>query len=571
MILRLGKRSMSRSPLSFVFIALLAAVALTALVSASDHTSTLRLTPGQNVITWNGAEPYPIADFAETPVTQIHRWDAVRQEWLSHFLGQDDPTLPELHLLPRAQYLLSAKAKYDLVVPNPLAEIDPHAELRLADPPDDPLRFEAHWPNEDSPLEDLILLRSDDERLSVKAEVAGGVGEIEVYWLLDGRLNHHGPASDNVELLPGKHDDARLYAADERGQVAFVGLPRVVKLSPFKLAEPMIYGVTTYRFAYPRIYHGEDTIALAAEAISQLGLTHARFHIDMWVMCGWDESNCVLNQSILNDYDQLFDTLGAAGLTPLPILLVSAQNWASPIDITQPNPVYQGYWNSLVRDLRDAEEFGRAVARRFPQLNLYELGNEVNIHGHFLGSDPLQVILQLKALALGVWYENPDAVIVSASLCCMWWSGVDPNFGIDGVTFLEAMYELGFGLWHDIAGIHYGNPNELDRYREVMARYGDHDRPLWHTEDHLGAWGNSEEDHVRRVVRQLESLTRRDDVHGIIIYTWRDQAPILTHPNDHLMGIVGKDLINGDFEYQPPYYAIQDFLRAQREKQAAND
>ena len=562
---------MIRPPLGFVFIALLAAVGLAMVASASDDTSVLRLTPGQNVVTWNGAEPYPIADFADTPVAQAHRWDAVRQEWLSYVVGRDEATLPERHLLPRVQYLLIAEAKHEFEVPDPVEGIDPYTELRLAAPPDDPLRFEAYWPNEDSPLEDLILLRSDVERLSVKAEVAGGVGEVEVYWVLDGRLNHRGLASDDVELLSGKHDDARLFASDEIGQVVFVELPRVVKLPPFKLAEPMIYGVTAYDFAWPRGYRGEDTIALAAEAISRLGLTHARFHIDMWVMCGWNEANCVPNQSILNDYDQMLDTLDAAGLTPLPLLLVSAENWASPIDVTQPNPVYQGYWNSPVRDLRDAEEFGRAVARRFPQLNLYELGNEVNIHGHFLGSDPLQVVLQLKALALGVWYENPDAVIVSASLCCMWWSGVDPNFGVDGVTFLEAMYEAGFGPWHDIAGIHYIDRNELDRYREMMARYGEHDRPLWHTEDHLGAWGSSQEDHVRRVVNQLESLTRRDDVQGIIIYTWRDQAPIPTHPRDHLMGIVGKDLIDGDFEYQPPYYAIQDFLRALREKQAAGE
>ena len=46
-------------------------------------------------------------------------------------------------------------------------------DCSFAAAPDDPLRFEAYWPNEDSPLEDLILLRSDDERLSVKAEVLG--------------------------------------------------------------------------------------------------------------------------------------------------------------------------------------------------------------------------------------------------------------------------------------------------------------------------------------------------------------------------------------------------------------
>ena len=62
-----------------------------------------------------------------------------------------------------------------LTVPDPIAESIPRRTTRSAAVPDDPLRFEAWWPNEDSPLEDLILLRPDDERLSVKAEVAGAV------------------------------------------------------------------------------------------------------------------------------------------------------------------------------------------------------------------------------------------------------------------------------------------------------------------------------------------------------------------------------------------------------------
>ena len=83
-------------------------------------------------MTWNGAAPYPIADFEETPVTQIHRWDAVGQEWLSRIVGRDGGRLPELHLLPRVQYLLVAEGKYELGVPDPIAGIDPYAALSAA-------------------------------------------------------------------------------------------------------------------------------------------------------------------------------------------------------------------------------------------------------------------------------------------------------------------------------------------------------------------------------------------------------------------------------------------------------
>ena len=202
------------------------------------------------MVTWSDAEPYAIANFEDTPVTRIYRWDAVGQRWLSHVVGRDGATLPELHLLPRVQYLLAVDAAHVLTIANPRAEIDPHAELRFAAPPDDPLRFEAYWPNEDSPLEDLILLRPDDERLSVKAEVAGGTDKIDVYWVLDGRLNHQGLASDEVELLPGKHDDARLYATDESSQVAVAELPRVVKLPQVDVSG-MTYGINVFELGMP--------------------------------------------------------------------------------------------------------------------------------------------------------------------------------------------------------------------------------------------------------------------------------------------------------------------------------
>ena len=159
--------------LSVGLLALLAVIVASTEYAVSSELK-IELQPGYNAVTWNGAEPYAIGNFADTSVTQIHRWDAVGQQWLSRFVGQDGATLPELHLLPRVQYLIVAEAKHELDVPDPIAEIDPHAALRYAAAPDDPLRFEAYWPNEDSPLEDLVVLRGDDERLSVRAEIAGG-------------------------------------------------------------------------------------------------------------------------------------------------------------------------------------------------------------------------------------------------------------------------------------------------------------------------------------------------------------------------------------------------------------
>ena len=228
--------------------ALLTALALTAVASASDDTTTLRLTTGHNVVTWSGAEPYAIANFEGTPITHIHRFDAVRQRWLSHVVGQDDATLPELHLLPRVQYLMISDEAHELVIPNPLADIDPLAKLRYPPVPDDPLRFEAYWPNEDSPLEDLVVLRGEDRRLSVDAWVAGGEGDVSVWWAIDGRVNHAGLQSDDVDLTPGAHDHGRLYAVDDSDQVTVAELPRVVRLASYESLDlpEMQFGVAAY-------------------------------------------------------------------------------------------------------------------------------------------------------------------------------------------------------------------------------------------------------------------------------------------------------------------------------------
>ena len=107
-----------------------------------------------------------------------------------------EATLTELHLLPRVQYVLLADTQYEVTIPNPVAGLDPLTDLSLLGVPEDPLRILAYWPNKDSPLEDLVVLRGDDKRLSVRAEVSGGRGDVAVWWMIDGRVNHEGLESD---------------------------------------------------------------------------------------------------------------------------------------------------------------------------------------------------------------------------------------------------------------------------------------------------------------------------------------------------------------------------------------
>ena len=563
----------------FPIVAALVVACLAATTSATPDTVNLKA--GSNAVTWSGAEPYAISSFEGTPVSQIHRFDAVRQKWLSRTVGQDEATLPELHLLPRVQYLLVADEAYELTIPNPLADIESLAELRFPPLPDDPLRFEAYWPNEDSPLEDLILLRSDDERLSVEAWVEGGVGEIEVYWALDGRLNHQGLASDDVELLPGRHDDPRLYAVDESRQAAVVKLPRVVKLPQIEIPE-MVYGVNAWALGGPFPDQGmpplvaghyekpEEWVA-QIEMIADVGFEYVR--MALWMHSMVHDSSLATAHRI-GHLDWLFQTMHDNGLKPLPILGWNVSTWARLGDAQA--------WTSLgaFRDLRDAEAIGRFAARRWPDIQYFDVSNEPNLNKSRIGLDPQREVRHQKALALGIWYENPSAIIVGGTPCCFW----SPNkltfpaefhsgfnvLGVNGLVFVEAMYAAGFGPWHDIAGIHLSADlgdveRELVRYREIMTRYGDADKPVWATET-PAQWDN-EQQYTELLVDHLRFSAEHEGIQGLLIWKMRDFPP--DHPHgvpgsgtEYESGIVAWEYRNGKLHLQPSGIAVRDFLRS---------
>ena len=554
-----------------VLIVLILAWAGVCVARADADTGTITLSRGWNVVTWNGAEPYAIDNFADTPVTGVHRWDAASGQWLSRFVGRDGGSLPELHLLPRVQYLLIAEARHELDVPDAVAGVDPRAALRRAAPPDDPLRFDAYWPNEDSPLEDLVVLRGEDQRLSVRAEVAGGVGQVEVYWLLDGRLNHQELASDDVELTPGKHDNARLHAVDATGQVASVELPRVVKLPRVEIPQ-MIYGVNEWYLSSligdcpSRICHqymSIDEIELVVDSIASLGTTHVRFDLPMWLL--FSGSN-LAPSSHLSHMDFVMQTILDAGLEPTPIVGQAISTWALAQDVSK----WSQYGGSL-RDLRFSEELGRAAARRWPKVRYFMVQNEAQFVGKIHGLDPVHEAMHEKAVALGIWYENPDAVIAATSLCC-WFEGVSDDRA-SGFAMLEGLYKSGYGRWNDIVALNYPGSAELDLIREIMVRYGDGAKPIWITE--TGNWWEdlSETAKVDYYLRRLELYTERVDVTGLFLWKFRD-TPDGLYPDysyEHLSGLVAWELQDGQIVPQAPYWAVRDWLRAQREKQAANE
>ena len=530
--------------------------------------TTVALQPGHTALTWSGAEPYAIANFEGTPVRKVHRFDAARQKWLSHVIGQDDSTLPELHLLPRVQYLLTSDKAHELTIPNPTAGINPRAALRFPPVPKDPLRFEAYWPNEDSPLEDLVVLRGEDERLSVEAWVAGGEGDVSVWWAIDGRVNHEGLASDDVELRPGGHDDGRLYAVDESGQVVVVGLPRVVRLPALDLPE-MAYGVAAHlgysdpvwirlwgHFSHDK--YTSEMLEAALEMIAHAGIELVRFDLS-WQ---WLESRPgQLHLRGAEGFGLVFESVAAHGLEVMPIIGNGIPLWASGCDTLEYADDFDICNLHAVADLNEVQQWGRTASALFPEIRYWQVGNEPNLSFFWTGMDPWLYTKHLQAISLGIWYENPGAVIVAAGICCTLYETIAP--AMNGVEFVEEMYVAGFGQYHDVNAIHYPYGDQpvrfLDRYLEVMRRYDDGEKPLWVTE--MGnPWQDDLEFQAALIVEELTWLTQRTEVRAAFIYNFRSDADGTEYSNS---GLVLHEY-KGGFTPKPAYWAVREFITGKK-------
>ena len=583
---------------------LLAVLAWYSTAASASEAATIRLQPGYNTVTWNGAEPYPIADFDDTPITQIHRWDAVGQGWLSHFVGRDGGRLPELHLLPRVQYLLVAEATYDLTVPDPIAEIDPHVGLRRDGRPADPLRFEAYWPNEDSPLEDLVVLRGEDRRLSVKAEIAGGVGETRVWWAIDGLINHAGLASDDVDLMPGAHDHGRLYAVDDADQVVVVYLPRVVRLPSLESLNlpEMQFGVAAYVLTVASSWNPNDLndpefcaskrslceyvgnldAGLAAiDLIADAGFSIARVH-NLWGLLGFWRGVSV---DLLDRVMERFEEHGIA-VMPLPYFY---PDWASAKDLslgrgTATEPEKDGgrrrsYAGPLV-DPRHYDFYFELASRRYPDIRYWQLINEPDLKNGFQAPDPVSVSDHYRAGALRAWYVNPDAVMVGPGMSQILLNG---PFGggrsRNPFELLEEMLYFGIGDYVDVYDLHFYNGcsyriaggassklqemvDFLDTYRAIMAKYGQGEKQLWLTE--IGVHSNvvpDPQEEADCMVESLSYLDQRADVNAAFIHAF------LQGSDNYVLGSAGLvfgPFENGTFTLKPAYHAVKEYIASRR-------
>lgn len=225
----------------------------------------------------------------------------------------------------------------------------------------------------------------------------------------------------------------------------------------------------------------------------------------------------------------------------------------------------------------DFARFTAAFARRYAGIiDHIIIWNEPNLAFEW-GYRPVSAEDYTKLLQVTypqIKAANPDAIILAGALAPTLEPRNSPN-GLNDILYLTDMYEQGAEVYFDALAIHtYGfsyppddepHPDKLNFRRaelllEVMADYGDADKPVYITES---GWN----DHPRwtlavtpsqRVQYTLESLeitaNKWSTVENHCIWVLRYPAPTLSYP-DHFT------LLTTAFQRKPIFNALRAYAR----------
>lgn len=199
--------------------------------------------------------------------------------------------------------------------------------------------------------------------------------------------------------------------------------------------------------------------------------------------------------------------------------LAYAPAWASARP-TEPGPYGPGT-AAEPANLEDWRNYVRTVASRYRgRIRHFELWNEVNVRQHFSGS--LDRLLEMEREAARVLKEVDPANLL-----------ISPSFVGEGRhREFDAYLAKGGGRAADIIGWHFYlvnfPPEELaDRMirpvREVMARHGLGNKPLWNTETGYrieNADGSAESFHVDRNWKMRNSAEAAAFVARALVLNW---------------------------------------------------
>ncbi|MEO1665486.1 MAG: beta-galactosidase [Chloroflexota bacterium] len=246
--------------------------------------------------------------------------------------------------------------------------------------------------------------------------------------------------------------------------------------------------------------------------------------------------------------------------------------------------IEQSTLNTLSEDAYpDFANFVAAFAERYAgTADEIIIWNEPNLafEWGYTGVDPAGYARLLEAVYDRAHAANPDVMILFAGLAPTLEPPGSAN-ALDDILFLEAAYEAGAGNYFDGMTLHtYGfthpaemppAPDALNFRRaellyDVMARYGDADKPVYITEtgwnDHP-QWALA----VRPSERAIYTI---DGLHIAEDWPWLDQmclwmlrtpAPINSHQDGYTM-------MTPEFQLKAIYYAVQNYALG-RERDSA--
>ena len=413
--------------------------------------------------------------------------------------------------------------------------------------------------------------------------------------MIDGRLNHLGTASDDVDLLAGGHDHGRLYAVDGMGQAIVQALPRVVRLPPLDLPD-MTYGVFTSLTEVASIgAHAENfvfnngnwpVVERALDLIADAGLqvVTIQMYWDGFERRGDDQYDA----HQVAAFDRLVEEASSRGLD-LMISVMWSPSWASE------SLPYPDWWIGTVpRDPVDFADIIGFVAERWPEIRYFYLLEEPDISHYYRSMDPAKAATDTIAGALAAWYHNPDAVILGANL-----TGIleQPTPSVvrvgehwqvyaGALPFLRALYaQPGFADHVDVISFHpfecplgypRGNTTEqayianVEAVRAIMLEHGDNDSHLWassiaYSTASPDRGGVSPEIQAQCLVKMFEILTELDYISGAFQFRFTDDPT--GEAWDYFLGLAEVRGRGADgLVPKPSYYAVRDFLRAQAER-----
>lgn len=191
------------------------------------------------------------------------------------------------------------------------------------------------------------------------------------------------------------------------------------------------------------------------------------------------------------------------------------------------------------------------VKRYHDRVAAWEIWNEPNILPFWAPRpDPELYTKMLKLAYAAAKRADPDCVILGGGL-----AGPD-------VAFLKGMYAAGAAQHFDVLSYHnYGQFNEIEsewpavaEMRAVMARYGDSDKPIWHTETgfYTGPVGLSPQEQAGRIVRYSVGLLALgiDRTFQLTLNDWTDDP-------EYYDKTAYRGLTLKDYGIKPAYRAYQ--------------